>query len=272
MAMHHERMTRREFLRVVAVTAAGAASAACAPQATKEPAASVEAPDEEFAEEHEGDELGIPRDGIEFSYTFDDDQEGWTADFADLPADYDPDTYELYCGWQELPDDLHGYGIYMQGHNRSDDLFMFLKRRVDGLEPGTSYQTSFQLALASSVPAGLVGIGGSPGESVYVKAGATAIEPDVVKDADGWLRVNIDKGNQANEGKDMVITGDMANPNITSETAGSYERMEQSSGGREFEVTADEDGVIWLIVGTDSGFEGMTTLYYDTISVLLEPK
>ncbi len=33
------------------------------------------------------DEFVVPTDGIEFSYTFDDDQEGWIAGFADLPAD-----------------------------------------------------------------------------------------------------------------------------------------------------------------------------------------
>ena len=53
---------------------------------------------------------------------------------------------------------------------------------------------------------------------------------------------------------------------------GSYELMEQNSAGRDFEVTADEDGVLWFIAGTDSGFEGLTTLYYDTITVVLEQK
>jgi hypothetical protein len=46
--------------------------------------------------------------------------------------------------------------------------------------------------------------------------------------------------------------------------------MEQNSAGREFEVTADEDGVVWFIAGTDSGFEGLTVVYYDTITVVLE--
>ena len=71
----------------------------------------------------------------EFEYTFEDGDEGWVADFADLPADYDPAIYELESSWEPLPEPLEGHGMYMQGHNRSDDLFMFLVRRVDGLEP-----------------------------------------------------------------------------------------------------------------------------------------
>jgi len=226
------------------------------------------------AEEFSGgeEEFVIPEDGLEFTYTFDDDDEEWIAGFADLPKERDDTIYELDSEWRELPDDLDGYGIYIQGHNRSDDLFMFLKREVDGLEPGATYQATFRLILASNVPEGMSGIGGSPGESVYVKVGATTAEPLIVEDADGWLRMNIDKGNQASEGEDMINIGDMANPNLTPETAGSYELMEQNSGGREFEVTADEDGVLWFIVGTDSGFEGLTALYYDTITVVLEQK
>jgi hypothetical protein len=64
----------------------------------------------------------------------------------------------------------------------------------------------------------------------------------------------------------------MANPNLTPDTVGQYELMTVDSAGREFEVTADETGAIWFIVGTDSGFEGLTTLYYDAISITLAPK
>ena len=66
----------------------------------------------------------------EFRFDFESDPEGWTAGFADLPVDYDRSIYELDQGHRPLPDGLAGSGICVQGHNRSDDLFMFLKRRV----------------------------------------------------------------------------------------------------------------------------------------------
>jgi heat shock protein HslJ len=226
------------------------------------------------AEEFSGgeEEFIVPEDGLEFTYAFEDDEEGWIAGFADLPVDYNQELYELESEWRDLPDDLDGSGIYLQSHNRSDDLFMYLKRKVDGLEPGTTYEAIFKLDIASNVPEGLSGIGGSPGESVYIKAGATTTEPENVEDDQGWWRMNIDKGNQASEGADMINIGDMANPNLTPDTVGQYELMTVDSAGREFEVTADETGAIWFIVGTDSGFEGLTTLYYDAISITLAPK
>ena len=203
---------------------------------------------------------------------FDEDEEDWIAGFADLPVDYDPAIYELDHEWRELPDNLDGFGIYMQGHNRSDDLFMYLKREVDGLEPNATYEAIFKLDIASNVPEGLSGIGGSPGESVYIKAGATTIEPENVVDDEGWWRMNIDKGNQASEGEDMINIGTMANPNLSRNSAGQFELMTLDSVGKTFEVSADESGTVWFIAGTDSGFEGLTTLYYDTITVVLDPQ
>jgi hypothetical protein len=35
-------------------------------------------------------------------------------------------------------------------------------------------------------------------------------------------------------------------------------------------VSADSEGWVWLIVGTDSGFEGLSTFYYARISYTLK--
>jgi hypothetical protein len=208
----------------------------------------------------------------QFTYTFNEDQEDWITGFADLPADFDEAFYELDSGWGALPSGLEGNAIYLSGHNHSDDLFMFLKVQVEGLKPNTAYQAEFTIDLASNTPEGMMGIGGSPGESVYVKAGATTNEPEVIEDTDGWLRMNIDKGNQASEGEDMFNLGTLANPNIDLDTftGEEYALMTLSSEGRNFEVVSDDQGHAWLIAGTDSGFEGPTKVYYNRIVVHME--
>ena len=206
-----------------------------------------------------------------FEYDFKADEQGWETGFADLSADYDPGIYELDSGWGELPSGLEGNAIYLSGHNRSDDLFMFLQVQVEGLKPDTTYQATFSIDLASNMPEGMMGIGGSPGESVFVKAGATTNEPEVIEESDGWLRMNIDKGNQASEGEDMINLGTIANPNIDLDTFTGEEHalMTLTSEGHIFEVLSDGQGKAWLIVGTDSGFEGPTKVYYDTIEITL---
>ena len=205
---------------------------------------------------------------VEFESTFETDAEGWSAGFADLPADYDPAIYELDSELRALPVDLEGSGIYIQGHNRSDDLFMFLKKQVDGLEPETSYGVAIEIDLATNIPEGLSGIGGSPGESVYVKAGATPVEPVVSTDESGHLRVNIDKGNQATEGVDMLNLGNVAHPDIIDDE---YRIKAMDNNDKPLEVTTDSGGRLWLIVGTDSGFEGLSSFYYSRIRYVFVP-
>jgi hypothetical protein len=206
---------------------------------------------------------------FQFNYTFEADEQGWTAGFADLPADFDKTFYELDSGWGALPSDLEGNAIYLSGHNHSDDLFMFLKKQIEELKPNTNYQVHFSIDMASNTPEGMMGIGGSPGESVYVKAGAVNYEPEVIEDTDGWLRMNIDKGNQSSEGEDMINLGTLANPNIDLDTFSGeeYAIMTLDNQDRTFKVTTDNDGNVWVIAGTDSGFEGPTKVYYDKILI-----
>ena len=206
-------------------------------------------------------------DGPEAAFDFEDDAEGWTVGFADLPVKFDRSTFELDHGHRPLPDGLGGSGIYVQGHNRSADLFMFLKRQVGGLRPNTSYAVSVSIDLATNVPAGLAGIGGSPGESVFVKAGASTIEPTVEEVDNQHLRMNIDKGNQSQGGESMAVLGDVAHP----EVRGSEYRIKTlDNSDAPLIVDTDSEGRVWLIVGTDSGFEGLTALYYSRINYTLD--
>ncbi len=207
-------------------------------------------------------------DDVEFNFSFENDAEGWVVGFADLPVNYDQSTYELDHEHRPLPDGLEGGGIYVQGHNRSDDLFMFLKRLVDGLRPDTTYAVSVSVDLTTNVPAGLVGIGGAPGESVYVKAGASTVEPLAVEDDSRHLRMNIDKGNQSNGGEAMVVLGDVAHPEVANDE---YRIKTLDNTALSLSVATDSEGQAWLIVGTDSGFEGLSRFYYARISYVLSP-
>jgi len=113
-----------------------------------------------------------------FTFTFDSSQEGWDGGFADCPVDND--FYDLVFSWKRAPGKLGGqYGksLYITGNNHSDDLFMFVKKQVTGLAPNTTYQLNFNFDIINDIPEGLFGIGGSPGESVFMKFGAVNYEP-----------------------------------------------------------------------------------------------
>ncbi len=201
------------------------------------------------------------------------DHQGWAGDFTDLPVDYEEDIYELEFGIVDRPAELgSGKAFMISGHNRSDDLFMFLKKQLGtahGLKPNTTYRIVFEVEFANNAPAGAFGIGGPPGEAVFVKVGAATEEP-VPVDINGEWHLNVDKGGQSEGGRNAVVVGDGTKP--TSEDFETYELKTVNNASEPLEITTDADGNLWIFVGTDSGFEGKTTLYYTQVSVSLVEK
>jgi hypothetical protein len=205
-------------------------------------------------------------DEFAFNYSFESDDEGWTTGFADLPVNWTEDLYELEGGFRELPTGLTGGGIYLQGHNRSDDLFMFTTKQIGGLKPLAEYQIAVRIELATNVPGGLFGIGGSPGESVFVKVGMSTVEPAVADDGKGLLQINVDKGIQGGDGSEMVVIGNVSHEEVLGDE---YKLKTLDNSFSPLTITSDENGDVWLIVGTDSGFEGLTGIYFSEIEYAL---
>lgn len=212
-------------------------------------------------------EIDQPEEGFDyvFSFTEDEDKE-WKAGFADYPVG-EEEFYELDFGYATVPEEAgeKKSGFFMSGNNHSDDLFMYLYHKIDGLEPETAYQLSFFLEMASNAPRNSVGIGGSPGASVYLKAGALPHEPERIKEDVGeveYWRTGFDKGNQSESGTDMKVLGNVG----TDLSEFKYTYIKRSAENL-ITVTTNEKGELWLILGTDSGFEGTTTVFYTSLKV-----
>jgi hypothetical protein len=210
-------------------------------------------------------DANVETPGVEvFEWNFEKDAEGWAGGFADYPSG-EEEFYELLFAWETLPSPLDTTqgALMLTGSNRSDDLFMYTTRRITGLVPATVYNLSFTVEFASNVADNMVGIGGSPGESVYLKVGATTEEPGRLIDDMGWYRMDIDKGNQSQGGANMIVVGDFSNDTDNEE----YTLKRVMNDNQGFSVLSNDAGEIWITVGTDSGFEGATTIYYNYISV-----
>ena len=215
-------------------------------------------------EEDVSDVLDQP---VELNYDFDSGAKGWIGDFADYPVGEEVDyglTFE-YTGLPEPLDPDDG-ALLLSGTNMSDDLFMYIKKQMGGLDENTAYNLTFTIQFASNVPDRLVGVGGSPGESVWIKAGAIATEPVNKEDDMDYYRVVFDKGGQSQGGEDMIVLGDFSNDTDQDEYT-----LKTVSNSQQFTVTTNSEGELWLIVGTDSGFEATTAIYYNEINVVLDP-
>jgi hypothetical protein len=203
-----------------------------------------------------------PTQPISFNYDFETGNQGWTAGFSDYPSDYDDlSIYELASGIKSLPDDQSKHAFYIAGHNRSDDLFMYLKTKVSGLQASTRYIANIKIDMLSREGDDCSGIGGSPGGSVYVKFGVADIEPK--QDA---YYLNVDKGNQLAGGTNAHTLGNVAIPGKSCESNEFEAKVIPSTTENQLAFTSNADGSIWLFVGSDSGYEGFTELYYNNLT------
>lgn len=198
-------------------------------------------------------------------FTFVKNDGGWKSGFADLPTDYDKEIFALDSKRTKIPMvGRNDAGLMLQGHNRSNDLFMYIAKEFNGLyglKPYTTYQVNLSFELATNVAPGTLGIGGAPGTNVYVKAGVVNCKPGVIVDKNKDYRMNVDKGDQERGGKDMVMLGNLEKVNTTDSS------YEYKSFQHTFEVTTDNNRAAWVIIGTDSGFEGLTRVYITNIRV-----
>jgi len=222
--------------------------------------------------------LTLISSSVRLEFNFCQGAQGWEAGFAEYAPEME--GMQLEAGIRPLPSELEiaGTGYYLEGMNHSDDLFMFLKHRLgtdDGVVPGQEYRIKFTIVFASNAPSGAAGIGGPPGESVFLKAGASTAEPEVYLDSDtGYYLMNVDKGSGNDDsGEAASVTGHIANGLSADEIDMEnppYVSLKQQHE-HEYTVTASSDGELWLLVGTDSGFEGLTGIYYQRIAVTLNP-
>lgn len=201
----------------------------------------------------------------------------WEVLFSDYPV-FQDDQVDKVFEWTTLPAPLSDRrGLKVGGTNRSDSLAMQLETGIGGLEPLTDYEVVQELTFATDVPSGCAGVGGSPGEGVYLHLGAAPVEPIVerVTDPDTGeerFEMNVDKGNQSQDGDDAIVVGNLANTQDCEDGfPGDWELKTVTSAGSGFTARTDGEGRLWVFGGTDSAFEDRSTYYVTEWVVRLRP-
>ena len=204
---------------------------------------------------------------ITYSYDFEEDEEGFEAIFSDYHDDGNNyESYEMKSDYTSIPvTGVSSKGLYIKSMNRSDDIFMGYVKEITGLLKDQSYTFDISFQLATNVDAGGFGIGGSPGTAVYIKAGMVTEKPEMEKDEIGVYRfTNLDTGSQASGGKDLLQIGNVEKPE---------ENWVEGFMFKSFSTTVtaktNSEGSIYLMIGSDSGFEGLTEYYIDDVSIVI---
>ncbi len=206
----------------------------------------------------------VPGSDVTVSADFSQGADGWTHGISDLPPGSEED-YEFDAEVKAIPSDTNINAYYIASHNRSDDVFMFLKKKIDDLLPNTDYTMTGSVTFLSNAGIGCAGIGGSPGESVFMKVGGNEIEP---VQADYYL--NLDIGNQEQGGNDAVVVGDAASEHAVCGDETTFgEKTVTLSSDADFTFTSSSEGEAWVFLGSDSGYEGLSKFYYTDIELAL---
>jgi hypothetical protein len=205
---------------------------------------------------------------LPITFDFNDSDQAFVSIFSDYPVGEET-FYELEAAHQDMPVPFEGNkGWKLSGNNHSDDLFMAIKAPIDNLESSRLYSVNLEVEFLSNAPQNCFGIGGAPGESVYIKLAASDLEPNNLTE-DDMYRINIDKGNQSQSGTQGQTVGDINNGiDCGVESAFSY-AGKTLKNETPIDVMSNENGEIWVLAGTDSGFEGKTTIYISKLTVTI---
>jgi hypothetical protein len=208
----------------------------------------------------------------DLTFTFGEEDSGWNTGYADFDVGQDPEDIQFRVQRIAMPSgtDRQERALFISSMNVNDDLFTFLYTRVGRLKPNTPYALTFELELASNAPRRCSDVYGAPGEDVFLKVGASIGPPLAAADSTTRIRLNLDKGNQSVGGANAQVLGDISTE-LEQCFNTPYRVITRDNRGNPFRITTDDQGQLWLLVGTDSDYRGTTALYYDTLHVVLEP-
>jgi len=202
------------------------------------------------------------------SYTFDEDLQGFSVFSADHYLDH-PDNELIFIELTIAPEPFeYRSGLKFKWKNYSDDIKGVIFKEFDGLEANEKYTVTFELDLVTYISYECGGIGGSPSESVNVKAALLNYQPERTI-VDLYYRANVRDSQQGNnEGDETVWIGDIGLPTVcVSDPADRIWEQKTIKNEQEFIFTNDNQGGAWLYISLDSGFEGVTEVYYTDLRV-----
>jgi hypothetical protein len=158
-------------------------------------------------------------------------------------------------------------GLYLSGTGVGGDLFLFQKKRFTGLVPNHTYQQAFlSLGYITDYHSGC---NAGPGPVTVIKAGVSATEPLVTTDAQGVLRMNIDKGAGVSKGV-FTQAGDIRNGLALCPGTGTFAERATLAQQQSAPLVTDAQGGFWLFVGTQSSFAGAHQVYFSGLRLTLK--
>lgn len=192
--------------------------------------------------------LALPAGAQSFKTQFESGYDGWTADFVDY---HEADSARRSLKHVIAPIQNIDPGMTaLRMTGRPSDLFLtdstgnlfpFLRKRITGLKPNTEYKITFTMVLATAY-------GQFSKDTLWIKAGATKVEPRKIRGDNKVARINISKGPARGPGLDMDTLGCIG---YNGEGHRFPDRRSLDNAKHPFRAQSDASGALWVVVGAE---------------------
>jgi len=199
------------------------------------------------------------------AFDFESGNQDWTGGISDYPVGYEADIDYSFRNIQSASNSpIEGNGLIIHADNPHEDLFYFFKRKVLGLEPNSKYKLDFEFLVSTQL---ITTESISSSDELYLKIGAVNYEPDSMhiktSNSVDYITLNVDKGTTNSEGgKDLINIG-----SVIEFTKATQEVISGNTFEYDIEVTSDKDGIIWIIIGVDSGIKNELAFGLEAVTI-----
>lgn len=202
---------------------------------------------------------------LNFSFDFAEDEQEFLIDAADFAVEH-PLNSSIEKQLSSLPVPYeYRQGIKFSWNNYNQDIKGFIKKKVTGLKANSEFEVDFSVNILTYMSEECLGVGGSPGRDVTIKAGVLPAEPIKMIDESGLFptyRLNI--SDDLFGGEDTVYLGNIGLPILCDETFWQQEKVwEIKSVINEDDVIIESNtrGDAWLYLSLDSGVGSVSEVY-----------
>lgn len=202
---------------------------------------------------------------VEINYKFNENDEGWKGEFANVPVVTVGTEYNLKFAHEDIPvPGQESKGLMLQGNNINNMIFLYTYVKLndqDKLIKNTNYKVDLSLVLASNVPSK----NSEAVDNVFVKAGVVMDMPKL--NAENELnKLNLDIGQKGVDSKDFKTLGNIGKLNSDDESY-QYKMLESS-----FDVTTTDKTNLYLLVGIEINTKIEIKAYIDDVKIKLTKK
>ena len=202
---------------------------------------------------------------LEISYKFDEGDQGWRGEFANVPAVTAGTEYNLRFAAEDIPvAGQESRGLMLQGNNVGEMIFMYTYVKLDHqekLEKNTNYQADLSLVLGTNVASNAAEMI----DNVFIKAGIVSDMP-MLNEENDLKKLNLDIGDRGVDSQTFRAMGNIGKINSDDDSY-QYKRLETT-----FDVTTTDQTDLYLLIGIELNAQGALTAYIDDVKVILNKK